>query len=175
MVSFGVLRKPAYLALTVMLTVVLSVVYYVFSLRGAGVKTTLLTTHLQTPAFQIKTFGPAFFYGGVALDIIVAFLTAVLIALTLANYRAQRRAGRGSACSVASFAVAATTFGCPACVIPLAGTLGVTLAGGALPFLGLEFKALALLVLIGGLVWMTRAGRAVAGKDAPSARQPLPG
>src|SRR5712691_8943336 len=118
MVSLRILRKPAYLVRTVALTVVLSVLYYAFSLRSAGMKTTLLTTTLQTPAFEITTFGPAFFYGEVALDIVIAFLTAVLIALTLANYRAQRDAGRGSAGSVASFAVAATTFGCPACVIP---------------------------------------------------------
>ena len=109
--ALGVLRQPLYLGITLALTVLLSWLYTSLSLRSAGMETTVFTTDQTTPQFQIETFGPAYYYGGVALDLLVAFLTAVLVALTIASYRARRQAVAGPVGAAASLAVAATSFG----------------------------------------------------------------
>jgi uncharacterized transporter YbjL len=73
---------------------------------------------MATPEFGITTFVPAYYcpayyYGSVALDLLTALLAAVLIVLTVANYRARRGRGvlAGSVGSTASLVVAATAFG----------------------------------------------------------------
>jgi hypothetical protein len=109
--ALAVLRQPLYLGITLVLTVLLSWLYTALSLRSAGMETTVLTTDQTTPQFQIETFGPAYYYGGVALDLLVAFFTAVLVALTIAAYRARRRVEAGPVGAAASLAIAATSFG----------------------------------------------------------------
>jgi hypothetical protein len=111
MSGLAVLRKPWYLGLTLVLTASLGWLYATLSLRSAGMHTTVFTTSLATPQFELTTFGPAYYYGSVALDMLVAFLTAVLIALTVAGYRARRGTAAGPVGSAASLAVAATAFG----------------------------------------------------------------
>jgi hypothetical protein len=111
MASLSVLRRPLYLGLVLGLAVLLSGLYYAFSLRSAGMHTTVLTTTLATPEFGIKTFGPTYWYANVALDVLTAILTAVLITLTVASYRARPGALPGPVGSTASLAVAVATFG----------------------------------------------------------------
>ncbi len=105
------LAKPFYLGLIVVVTVLLTWLYYTFSLRSAGEHTTIFTTTLATPAFEMKTFGPAFFYGGVALDVVLALLTAILLALTVASHRSRKNVVTGSVASGATVAVAIAAFG----------------------------------------------------------------
>jgi hypothetical protein len=106
-----VLRRPGYLGLTILLTVLLSVLYLNLTLRSAGMDTTVLTTTRATPEFEVTHFGPAYYWASVALDVLTAFLAAALISLTVAAYRARRSAVAGSVGSAASLVIAATTFG----------------------------------------------------------------
>ena len=76
-IALSVLRRPAYVGMVIVVTALLTWLYYSFSLRSAGEHTTIFTRTYATPDFEIKTFGAAYFYAGVALDVILAFLTAV--------------------------------------------------------------------------------------------------
>jgi hypothetical protein len=111
MSGFGVLRTPRYLGLLLLLTVALGWLYTTLSLRSAGMDTTVLTTKLATPQFEIDRFGLGYYYGSVALDLLTAFLTALLVTLTIAAWRARRTAGPGAVGSAASLLIAATGFG----------------------------------------------------------------
>ena len=109
--ALSILAKPFYLGLTAAVTALLTWLYYTFSLRSAGEHTTILTTTYATPDFEIKTFGSAFFYGGVVLDVLLALLTGILLALTIANHRSRKNMVTGSVTSGATLAVAIATFG----------------------------------------------------------------
>ena len=65
----------------------------------------------------------------------------------------------GGTCSAASVLLGVATAGCPTCVVPLAGTLGLVFFAGSLPLLGLEFQLVSVAVLLVGLTWMLRRSR----------------
>ena len=111
MSALRILRRPPYAVATVALAALLAFLYFNLSLRSAGMETTITTTTRATPQFEIEEFGPAYFYGGLALDVLNASLAAVLIVLTVAAYRARKGAAAGTAGAGASLAIAATTFG----------------------------------------------------------------
>ena len=97
--------------MVIVVTALLTWLYYSFSLRSAGEHTTIFTRTYATPDFEIKTFGAAYFYAGVALDVILAFLTAVLLALAVACHRSRKDVVTGSLTSGATIAVAIAGFG----------------------------------------------------------------
>ncbi len=151
------LRKPSYLALTVILTVFFVALYGFFDLREGGKHTTLFTTHIQSLQFYAHYFGVWYVTGSIILDVLTALLSAILISLTLANYRNHSSMFTGTACSTAAtLGLGIATFGCPGCVMPLAGTIGAIFFTKVLPFFGLEFKALSLVIVLGTLIWLLR-------------------
>lgn len=163
------LRRPAYLALTVALGIGFFALYTFFDLREGGPDASLSTTRLGTPDFYIEAFGAPFFYGSVVLNLALSAASAVLLVLSVAMYQ-HRRAFTGAACSTAApvllgFAV----FGCPGCVMPIAGSLGATFFATSLPLFGLEFKVISLLVVGGTLVWISR--RMMTLESGPQAHQ----
>lgn len=149
----------------------LAALYYFFSLRTAGHHTTIFTLQTATPAFIVQEFGLTYFLASITLDVLIAFLTSVMIAAAIVAHRARKAAGAGAACSTASVGLAVATFGCPACTIPIAGTLGAAASAGTLPMFGLEFKLLAMSFL-GASLWRI-AGRVRAAPSSGPSR-PLP-
>lgn len=137
-------------------SLVFLLVYVVFDLREGGRSSSLTTTRLSTPSFYIDHFGAWFLWGALVLDAILAGASALVIATAIRAFR-QRRAGSGAACSVAATALMGfAVFGCPGCMVPLFGTLGVAFFANTLPLFGLEFKLLSLAILVATLVWMVR-------------------
>jgi membrane protein implicated in regulation of membrane protease activity len=92
----------------------------------------------------------------ILLNVIVAALTATIITVGVANYRSRRL---GGATAVGSLAIAATTFACPGCALPVTATVGVAVFGSSLPFLGLEFQVASVAVLLIALGWLSRKMR----------------
>jgi hypothetical protein len=154
------LRKPAYLALTVVLTLAFSALYYWFDLREGGLTTKLWTTHLTTPQFYATKFGVPYLAGMLVLDVAIAFVSSALLALTIDRMRAERVSSTGAVCTAgAAGFLGLATFGCPSCVMPIAGTFGALTMTKVMPLFGLEFKlaTLAIVLLLGW--WMTRPAR----------------
>ncbi len=151
------LKRPVYLALTVVLTLLFTAVYGFFDLREGGKHTTLFTTHIQSLQFYTHYFGAWYVTGSIVLDVLTALFSAILISLTIANYRNHSSMFAGTACSTAATpGLGIATFGCPGCIMPIAGTLGAIFLTKTLPFFGLEFKALSLLIVFVTLVWLLR-------------------
>lgn len=155
------LWRPTHLALMVVLAVAFFGLYTFFDLREGGREADLGTTRLATPGFYVETFGAAWFYGSVALNLLLALLSAALVVLGLALCW-EHRSGAGVACSVTAPALLGfATFGCPGCVMPLAGSLGASFFATSLPLLGLEFKLVSLAVVGAALFWMAHRIRDV--------------
>jgi hypothetical protein len=110
-VALRVLRRPPSFVLVITVTVLLTWLYYTFSLRSAGENTTIFTRTYATPDFEISHFGAAFFYVGLGLDLILAFLTGILLALALACNRSRREMMTGTVGTGATLAIAIAGFG----------------------------------------------------------------
>lgn len=155
------------------LTLALFLLYYVLMMRKAK-PTTLTTVHLSTPAFYIAHFGAAYFYGNLALELLTAALTAILVVGSVTALRTRMPGGgAGASGTAATILIAVATFGCPTCVLPLAGSLGLGLFASGLPLLGTEFRVLALIPLVIGL-WIVerKTSDACARRDAAATRRP---
>ncbi len=110
-VALRVLRQRPYFVLVITVTVLLTWLYYTFSLRSAGENTTIFTRTYATPDFEISHFGAAFFYVGLGLDVLLASLTGVLLALAVACHRSRREMMTGSVGTGATLAIAIAGFG----------------------------------------------------------------
>jgi hypothetical protein len=151
------LKKAPYLLLTLVLTIVFFALYTFFDLRQGGVHLTIFSAHLEPLQYFLVHFGVWYVLGRAVLDIINAFLSALLIAVTVDQYRNGSALVAGSACSTgATVILGLATFGCPTCVLPIAGTFGAVFTAQALPLFGFEFKVLSLLIVIGALIWLVR-------------------
>jgi hypothetical protein len=141
-------RKPAYVLLTLGLGLLFTGLYLFFDFREGGLTTTLWTTHLTGVAFYMTRFGIPYLTGLLVMDLVIAFLSAALVAIAVDRYRTHRASVAGPACSAGAAAfVGLCTFGCPTCVMPIAGTFGALTMTKVLPFLGLEFKAATLAII----------------------------
>jgi len=147
MTMWSALRKPPYLALAAGVTVVLSYAYYYLSIRAAGDDSASLFN------FTIKNWGIGYFAATVTLNVVIAAMTGVLIAISVANFRTRRLAGVSS---LGSIAIAAGTFTCPGCALPVTATLGLAIFGTSLPMFGLEMQIVTFAVLLVAISWLSR-------------------
>ena len=149
------LKKMPYLLLTLVLTLVLWAFYTFFDLRQGGTHLTIFSLHVMSFQYFVERFGLIYVVGRIMLDLLIAFFSALTIALVVDNYRNGTGMFGSSACSTgATFLLGFATFGCPSCVLPIAGTFGVILTSETLPLFGFEFKILALLISVGTLLWL---------------------
>lgn len=168
-------KQPTMVLAIVALTIALGYVYYWFDMREGGMSANILTTKQGTPDGYIKFFGAGFYYGAAILDVGLALIGSLLIVLTVANYRARRRASQCAVGTSTSLGFAVATFGCPGCPLPIAGTLGTTFFANSLPLMGLEFKLVSLVVSSVALWWLTRRlGRVELTGEATAWRAPSP-
>jgi hypothetical protein len=152
---FTTLKKPSYLLLTSALTIIFWLLYTFFDLRQGGVHLTIFSTHVMSFQYFLERFGLAYVVSRIVLDILISFLSALTIALVIDSYRNGNKLVVGSTCSTgATVILGFATFGCPSCVLPIAGTFGVVLTSETLPLFGFEFKILSLLICIGTLFWL---------------------
>lgn len=151
------LRKTPYLLLALALTIGFWTLYTLFDLRQGGTHLTIFSTHLEPFQFFVAHFGLAYVVLRSAVDLLISFLSAILIALTIDTYRSGKGIVTRSACSTgATVILGFTLFGCPSCVLPIAGTFGIIFTSEALPLFGFEFKILSLLITTATLIWLLR-------------------
>lgn len=152
---FATLKKIPYLLLTLTLTAIFWLLYILFDSRQGGTHLTIFSTHLEPLAFFIAHFGTAYVVLRITLDGLIALISAVMIALTLDYYRSGNRFLSRSVCSTgATVILGFAVFGCPSCVLPIAGTFGIIFTSEALPLFGFEFKILSLLITGLTLIWL---------------------
>jgi uncharacterized membrane protein YidH (DUF202 family) len=130
--------------------------YLLLDLREGGRASSLATTRLSTPSFYVAHFGAWFFWGCVLIDALLAVATAVLVIGSLSLHRSRKAAAGGFCTGTATLVFGFAVFGCPGCVMPLFGTLGLALFASSLPLFGLEFKLLSVAVTLGAIAWLAR-------------------
>ncbi len=148
------LKTP--LGVTGVLGVIFSALYYALGMRKAK-GTNITTTKLGSAHYDIVHFGLVYFWGNVALDILLGFGTAVMMVWTVQTFMKFRSGSSAGAIGTAgTLGIAIAFFGCPTCVIPIAGSLGIGIFGTALPLFGTEFKFVALIFLGISLVMLNK-------------------
>jgi hypothetical protein len=147
------------------ISVALFIVYVVFDLREGGAKASLTTTRIVGPTRYLEFMSGAWLVGMYLLDGVLAILAAILLVRTFHAIR-QRVNGAGvGACSTGSTVlVGFAAFACPACPLPILGTIGVSFFASTMPLGGLEFKLLAILIVVAAIAWYWRRERASGGE-----------
>jgi hypothetical protein len=160
-------RVRAGTAITV-LTVVIFAVYLWFDLREGMRGANLATTRLASIAKYERNFGLPYAVGMLGLDLMLAFASATMMHLSFVQIRQRRRAGSSvGSCAVGSSVIMGWfAFGCPTCPLPILNTLGTTFFAASLPLYGLEFKLLALVVVVASYLWLRRRSMAVLNPQA---------
>lgn len=154
-ILFTTLKKTPYLLLTLALTIGLWALYTFFDLRQGGTHLTIFSTHLESLQFFVSHFGLTYVVLRIVLDLVISFFSAALIVLTIAQYRQGNRFLGRSVCSTGgSLLFGFAVFGCPSCVVPIAGTFGALFSASTLPLFGFEFKIVALLLTAGTFFWI---------------------
>lgn len=151
-------RLPETVA-TAGIAIVLFFVYVLFDLREGGPHASLATTEITRPT-HYATFmkGGAFWLASMyVLDAILAVVAAFLLVQSIRAIRQRLSGGGVGTCSIGSTVLLGfATFACPACPLPILGSLGVFFLASTLPLGGLEFKLLAILIVVASLVWFRR-------------------
>lgn len=101
-----------------------------------------------------ETYGSGLVITNISLNLLMAFLTALLLNMSTAN--AALKGGKdtkGSNLGFISVLFGVLTYGCTPCVIAFFGSLGIAFSVIALPFAGLPYKLISLALIIAGLVW----------------------
>jgi hypothetical protein len=156
-IVFTTLKKIPYLLLTLGLTIGFWALYTLFDLRQGGTHLTIFSTHLEPFQYFVAHFGGTYVALRVVLDFSISLLSAVLLSLTVDQYRNGNRFLTGSVCSTGGTVLFGfAMFGCPSCVLPIAGTFGLLFSSSTLPLFGFEFKIIALLLILGTFLWVLR-------------------
>lgn len=153
------------------LSVAFFAVYLLLDLREGGRSQSLTTTEIVSPARYVELFGLPYVVGMIVANVVLALLAAALVTTAINAYRA-RRSGAAPACSAgASVVLGFAVFGCPGCLVPLFGTLGLTAFATSLPLFGIELKAITAALMLGALLWTRRRAttRSAADRELQSA------
>jgi len=146
-------------AATAGIAIVLFLVYVIFDLREGGRNASLATTEITRPTHYAAFMkgGAVWLAGMYVLDAVLAVVAAFLLVQSIRAIRQRLSGGGVGACSIGSTVVLGfTCFACPACPLPILGSLGVFFLASTLPLGGLEFKLLAILIVAAALFWFRR-------------------
>ncbi len=174
---FVFLRNPTYLMITLIITVYLTLLYYVFLLRGVmtpaiharfGIPVSVApfpwANVWETPASYVGVLDGAGRPGGLifGLAILMAIIASLLTGIFISGVLYSKYRGFGAAgtsCAVGGSILTAAGVGCPTCLVPAAAALGVVIPLVTLPLAGVEFLIANVLILVALLAWFARRVR----------------
>ncbi len=186
---FRYLRDPLYLMVALIPALYLSLLYYVFLLRGVmtpaiharfGIPVSVApfpwANVWETPGTYIGVINsvgrPGELIFGLAIVLIIAesLLTGVFLSGVLySRYHGYGAPGKaGAACAVGGSLLVAGGTGCPTCLVPATAALGVVIPLVSLPLAGVEFEILNVIVLLLLLAWFARRVRRFIRSPAPT-------
>ncbi len=185
---FGYLRDPLYLTVTLIITLYLSIIYYVMLLRGvmtpeihkaAGIGFIPVAPFpwaniWETPASYIHILdvtgrpGAAIFGLAILLAIVSSLLTGIFVSGVLYSRYRGYGAGAGAACAVGGGALVIAGVGCPTCLIPVTAAVGIVIPLVTLPLAGVEFLIIDVIVLSVLLLWFSNRIRKYLKANVPS-------
>jgi hypothetical protein len=105
---------------------------------------------------MIITYGLYLVIINITLNIIMSFLSALLMNLSTAMVELKGKEGKSSSLGFFSIMFGILTYGCTSCVIFFFASIGITLSVIALPLFGLPYKLISFVLIILGLYLITR-------------------
>lgn len=92
----------------------------------------------------------------VGLNIFMSLLSAYMWSLSATFVKLTGSNDKGSHATLISLIFGIFTYGCTPCLIAFFATFGITLSVAILPFMGLPYKLISLLVLVFGYLYLIR-------------------
>ena len=116
----------------------------------------LIDSFNMSYSLMSNTYGTYLVVINIALNIIMAGLSALLMNLSSAMVLLKGQDSKGSNMSFVSILFGIFTYGCTPCVIAFFANIGITFSVFVLPLAGLPYKLVSLLLLGIGLWWTAR-------------------
>lgn len=117
---------------------------------------TLIDSFNMSYVLMKNTYGTYLVVLNIALNIIMAAASALLMNLSTAMVLLKGQESKGANLSFASVLFGIFTYGCTPCVIAFFANIGITFSVFVLPLAGLPYKLVSLLLLGIGLWWTAR-------------------
>ena len=89
----------------------------------------------------------------IGLNVVMAFLSGLMLMLSAANAELKGKESVGSNLSFASVLFGILTYGCTPCVIAFFSVIGIAFSVAVLPLAGFPYKLISFGLLIIGLIW----------------------
>jgi hypothetical protein len=90
----------------------------------------------------------------VILNILMSVISATMFNFSTSLVKLNGKEGKATNFANLSILFGLLTYGCTSCVIAFFAVIGITFSVMVLPFAGLPYKLVSLVLLIGGLVWL---------------------
>lgn len=107
--------------------------------------------------YQLMTeeFGIGITIFHIIVNIIIAFLTSIMVSFSIINFKLTKVEPKGSnAIPFFTFIFGLLTFGCTGCVVAFFSAVGIAFTPIILPNGNLLWKLIALLIVIVGFIWI---------------------
>jgi hypothetical protein len=105
---------------------------------------------------MIETYGLYLVIINIILNLIMSFLSALLMNFSTAMVQLKGREGKASNFGFFSVVFGTLTYGCTSCVIAFFASIGITFSVIALPLAGLPYKFVSLILILIGLFWIRK-------------------
>jgi hypothetical protein len=99
-------------------------------------------------------YGPFLPLVNIGLNIIMASLSMGMMGLTSAQFDFSGKESSGANLSFGSVLFGILTYGCTPCVISFFSAVGISFSVAVLPFAGLPYKFISLILIIIGFIWV---------------------
>lgn len=92
----------------------------------------------------------------VMINLVMSFISGLMFIMSTALFDVTKKEGKGTFMTMISVLFGVLTYGCTSCVISFFAVIGITFSVAALPFAGLPYKFLSLVLLLIGFLWLLR-------------------
>ncbi len=92
----------------------------------------------------------------ISINVLMSLGSAALMNLSTAMVVLKGKEGKASTFGSLSVLFGILTYGCTSCVIAFFASIGITFSVTILPFAGLPYKLISVLLIVIGLIWMYR-------------------
>ena len=92
----------------------------------------------------------------ISINVLMSLGSAALMNLSTAMVVLKGKEGKASTFGSLSVLFGILTYGCTSCVIAFFASIGIAFSVAVLPFAGLPYKLISVLLIVIGLIWMYR-------------------
>lgn len=105
---------------------------------------------------MIVEFGVYLVVINILLNIVMSFLSAILMNLSTAMVQIKIGDSKGANLGFFSILFGILTYGCTSCVIAFLAAIGISFSVIVLPLAGLPYKLISLVLILIGMIWIIR-------------------